>query len=65
MCGRGCVHGRGACVAGGMHGREVCMPPQILRDTVNERAVRILLECILVNDTFDSQLICTISDQVQ
>ena len=25
-----------------------CMPQQILRDTVNERAVRILLECILV-----------------
>ena len=38
---------QGACMAG------VCMahrppPQQILRDTVNERAVRILLECILV-----------------
>ena len=37
--------GRGACVAGG-----VCMMLghvwQILRDMVNERAVRILLECI-------------------
>ena len=56
----GCVgrgtHGRGACVAGGgIHGRRgrawqegrgrAC---QILQDTVNERAVRILLECILV-----------------
>ena len=48
----------GVCVAGGMHGRGcawqgVCVAGgrawQILRDTVNERAVRILLECILVN----------------
>ena len=47
----------GVCIAGGMHGRGhvwqgVCMacPPhcQILRDTVNEWVVRILLECILV-----------------
>ena len=46
-----CVAGghtwQGACVAGG-----ACMAGghawQILRDTVNERAVRILLECILV-----------------
>ena len=57
MRGRGaCVAGRGVCVAGGaceaggMHGRGVAhtFPQQILRDTVNERAVRILLECILV-----------------
>ena len=42
--GRGaCVAGVGACVAGGMHGMG-----DILRDTVNERAVRILLERILV-----------------
>ena len=37
----------GACVValgGGMHG--------IRRDTVNERAVRILLECILVKNEF-------------
>ena len=46
MCGRGCawqgdMHGRGACMA--------CVAPQkILWDTVNERAVHILLECILV-----------------
>ena len=41
----GGVHGgRGECVAGGMHG--------IRRDTVNERAVRILLECILVLNVF-------------
>ena len=48
----------GACMVGGMCGRghawqgarHTCpLPPrQILRDTVNERAVRILLECILV-----------------
>ena len=37
----GGMHGRGACMAGGY----AC---QIPRDTVNERAVRILLECILV-----------------
>ena len=54
----GFVHGRGASVVGwGMHGRG-CVAGgrvwrgrgawQILRDTVNERAVRILLECILV-----------------
>ena len=57
VCGGGGMHSRGVCVArgagvaGGWWG--VCMaggcpPPQILRDTVNERAVRILLECILV-----------------
>ena len=40
------VCGRGACVAEG--GRAW----QILRDTVNERAVRILLECILVNSFY-------------
>ena len=59
MCGRGCV----VCVAGGMHGGGACMvggvhamhnpptpPPQALQlqYTVNERAVCILLECILV-----------------
>ena len=48
----------GACMAGGMHcggmhGRGHVWwggghAWQILRDTVNERAVRILLECILV-----------------
>ena len=39
---RGHVWLQGACVvAGGVHG--------IGQDTVNERAVRILLECILVN----------------
>ena len=39
----------GACVTGGVCGRGgVCMPQQILRDMVNERAVHILLECILV-----------------
>ena len=47
VCPRGGgVCGRGACVAGGVHGGGHAW--QILRDTVNERAVRILLECILV-----------------
>ena len=31
-----------------MCGSGVCMPQQILWDTVNEQAVRIPLECILV-----------------
>ena len=50
--------GWGACVVGGVHGRGACvtcMPPgQILRlrHMVNERSVRILLECILVNLAF-------------
>ena len=63
MCGGGHAWQRGhvwqgACMAeGGMHGEGVylvgvCMVGghawQILRDTVNERAVHILLECILV-----------------
>ena len=46
---------QGACVAGGhawraVHGMHT--PQQILRDTVNERAVRILLECILLQMSF-------------
>ena len=44
----GGMHGcRGACmvVGGGMH--------RIRQDTVNERAVRILLECILVHNNFE------------
>ena len=52
---QGGMHGFGACMAGGYVWQggcawqgEVCMPQQILQDTVNERAVRILLECILV-----------------
>ena len=60
MHGRGAsVHGRDAwgCVWQGMHGgghawQGVCIPQQILRDTVKERAVRILLECILVRILF-------------
>ena len=36
---------------GGMRGTHA-PPRQILRDTVNERSVRILLECILVIDIF-------------
>ena len=51
MAGEGHVW-QGACVAGemymvgGMHGTYT--PQQILQDMVNEREVRILLECILV-----------------
>ena len=63
VCMAGGMHGTGEHVwQGGMHGmgawREgVCgmhVPPpqQILRDTVNERAVHILLECILVIQDF-------------
>ena len=36
---------------GGMRGTHA-PPRQILRDTVNERSARILLECILVIDIF-------------
>ena len=52
---------QGACMAGGhawqgVHGRGACMVGgrawQILRDMVNERAVRILLECILVHISY-------------
>ena len=40
---------KGMCVwFGGVHVRGVCMPWQIPWDTVNDWAVRILLECILV-----------------
>ena len=54
-CVAGGMHGGGVCMAGGVCvARGLCMtctpPGQILRlrNTVNERAVRILLECILV-----------------
>ena len=51
-CRAGGVHGRGGHVwQGDMHGRGHA-PWQILRDTVNEWAVRILLECILVFGLF-------------
>ena len=39
----------GACMAGG-HAWHTCPPPA--DTTVNERSVRILLECILVIDIF-------------
>ena len=63
MCGRGCAwrghawqggmhdmgHAwQGACMVGGMRGRGAC----VAYTTVKERAVRILLECILVNIVF-------------
>ena len=50
-CG-GCAWLWGACIVGGMHGWGVCVIAGnvhgIRRDMVNERAVCILLECILV-----------------
>ena len=49
--GRGGMYGRGMCskgrACGGMRGGG-CVGWHIPRDTVNERAVHILLECILV-----------------
>ena len=52
----GGMHGREVCMVGGMCGRGACMAHmptlQILRDTVNKWAVRILLECILVSKSF-------------
>ena len=48
------MHTPWACMPAGMHvpqahtRRHACPPPRKLRDAVNERAVRILLECILV-----------------
>ena len=55
----GVISGRGVYVMWG-----VCdAPPQILRDTVNERAVRILLQCILVYSCgpFISVMTCMIT----
>ena len=49
-----CIQGEGVCLQGGLppgrglHPGGVGRPPQALRDTVNKREVRILLECILV-----------------
>ena len=61
--GRGSALGGGICIQRGLHPRGVCIqgfgqtfrPPRILWDTVNERAVRILLECILVWSCFGSR----------
>ena len=53
--------GGGAAWYRGVHGRGVCISParmlprQILGDTVNELAVRILLECILVMNKFEHE----------
>ena len=47
------------CMPPVMHAPLPCMPPQwILRDAVNERAVRIVIECILVsnNNTLCSKI---------
>ena len=46
-----CIHRTGVCIQGEaciQVGQNLPLPHRILRDTVNERAVRILLECILV-----------------
>ena len=59
VCMVGDVHGREVCMAGGMHGRGyagggACMAGGVHGEghyeirSVSERAVRILLECILV-----------------
>ena len=51
----GGMHGRGHVWQGGVHGGGHVWQGrvwQILRDTVNERAVSILLECILVKNSF-------------
>ena len=60
MCGRGHAWW-GACMACMGHACHACLhtyPPQILwlRHTVNERAVRILLECILVLQLLNDSL---------
>ena len=51
-CVTGGVHGKGTCIVGGICATYAPLPPPPqalrLRYTVNERAVRILLECILV-----------------
>ena len=60
-CQGACMAKRGACIVkGGMHGKGVCMVKGVCDeggrawdttrygDTINERTVRILLECILV-----------------
>ena len=50
----GGMHGReGACMAGGMYGMHTPLPDTTrYDDKVNERAVRILLECIFVFHEF-------------
>ena len=48
VLGKGGMHGGGACVAGGCACWGGCVA-----DTVNEQAVRILLECIFVHAVFD------------
>ena len=56
-----CPRVGGAAWYRGVHGRGVCISParmlprQILGDTVNELAVRILLECILVMNKFEHE----------
>ena len=67
MCGGGmCMVGEGGVHDGGMRGRGACMAGEgvrhILRDKINERAVRILLECILVELIAFSLMQNTIQD---
>ena len=60
------MHGRGHAWQGCVCGGGACVPWQIPWDTVNKRAVRILLECILVGSEFygknfgqHKKIICT------
>ena len=75
-CMVGGMHGGGMCMAGGCVWWGACMAGglcsegrawKILRDTVNEWAVRILLECILVFSTFWRALVlfCGVRDVLE
>ena len=70
MCGRGHewqggMSGGGTCMAGGAWWG-ACMPQQILWDTVNEWAIHILLECILVwNNIILCRRICQLFQYLQ
>ena len=71
------MHGRGACVAGGMHGGGACMAGCVCgggwehvwqEKRQLQRAVRILLECILVCEYVHTEMgspaICCEKDTV-
>ena len=48
VCHSFCPRGGGCLHPGRLHPGGLGRPPRLLQDTVNERAVRILLECILI-----------------
>ena len=57
MHGEGGMHGKGACMTkGGMSGEGCVWDMMRYRDTINERVVHILLECILVRN--HSEMYC-------